>query len=117
MPQFVDHRSPNLVADFSLAGADRLDVLLVKHDVVRPRPQIEKALLCCWHTMKQTQKEPSSPREGRRLVRWQVLYENGNIVNACAKLSGSESKTSSTTLVKCSRSMFHLFPTILAFVP
>src|ERR1039458_532341 len=86
MPQFVNHGSPDLITDFALAGTDRLDVLLVKHDVVRSRPQIEKALLCRWHTMKQTQKKPSLPRAGRRLVRRQVLYQNGDIVNACAKL-------------------------------
>jgi hypothetical protein len=32
MPQFVDHRSPDLVTDFGLAGTDRLDILLVAFD-------------------------------------------------------------------------------------
>ena len=68
MPKFVDHRSPDLVTDFGFAGTDRLDVLLIEHDIVRPRPQVEKALLCCWHAMEQTQKELSSPQAVGRLV-------------------------------------------------
>jgi hypothetical protein len=61
MSQFVDYGSPDLVTDFGIAGTDRLDVLLVKHDVVRPRPQVEKALLCRRDAVKQTKKKPSSP--------------------------------------------------------
>jgi len=33
--QFVDDRSPDLLPDFGLTGADCFDVLLVKHNVVR----------------------------------------------------------------------------------
>jgi hypothetical protein len=32
--QFVDDRQADLFADFDLAGAHRLDILLIKHDVI-----------------------------------------------------------------------------------
>ncbi len=35
--QFMDNRSADLFADFGLAGADRFNILLVKHDVIGPR--------------------------------------------------------------------------------
>ena len=35
--QFMDDRQADLFADFGLVGADRFDVLLIKHDVIRPR--------------------------------------------------------------------------------
>ena len=35
--QFMDDRQTNLFADFGLAGADRFNILLIKHDVIRPR--------------------------------------------------------------------------------
>ncbi len=35
--QFMDDRKADLFADFGLAGADRLNILLIEHDVIRPR--------------------------------------------------------------------------------
>ena len=35
--QFMDDRKADLFADFGLAGADRFNILLIKHDVIGPR--------------------------------------------------------------------------------
>ena len=37
MAQFMDDRQTDLFADLRLAGGDRLNVLLIKHDVIGPR--------------------------------------------------------------------------------
>jgi hypothetical protein len=34
--QFMDDRQADLFADFGLAGADGFNILLIKHDVIRP---------------------------------------------------------------------------------
>ena len=36
VPQFMDDRRVDLFADFGLAGADRFNIPLIKHDVIRP---------------------------------------------------------------------------------
>ena len=35
--QFMDDRQTDLFADSGLAGADRFNILLIKHDVIGPR--------------------------------------------------------------------------------
>ena len=52
VPQFVDKRLADLVADFCLVRTDRFDVLLVKHDVGRTHRNIKEALLRRWHAVK-----------------------------------------------------------------
>src|SRR5438552_10235941 len=43
--QFMDDRQPDLFADFGLAGADRFNILLIKHDVIGPGRQVKYVLL------------------------------------------------------------------------
>jgi len=57
--EFVDDRSPDLLPDLGLTGADCFNVLLVEHDVVRPWPQVKDALLGHRHPVKQTQQQLS----------------------------------------------------------
>lgn len=79
--------TPDLLADFGLAGADRFDVLLVQHNVIRPGGQVEGALLCSGHAMEQSQKKPPSrSRQRRWLIGWGVLDEHGDIADTAAEL-------------------------------
>src|SRR5579872_7238475 len=50
---------PNLLVDFGLSGAHRLDVLLVQHNVIGPGRQGKYALLGCRHAMEKPQKQVS----------------------------------------------------------
>ena len=52
-------RQTNLLADFGLAGADRFDIFLIKHDVIWPCGKVEYALLRHGHAMEDTEKQPS----------------------------------------------------------
>jgi len=56
--QFVDDCQADLLADLVLVGADRFNILLVKHDVVGSRGPVKTALLCLLHSMEETQKQP-----------------------------------------------------------
>ena len=57
MTELMNHCEPDLCADFGLRGAHRFDVLLVEHDVVRPRWQIEDTLLCHGHAVEEPEQE------------------------------------------------------------
>jgi hypothetical protein len=50
----------DLFADFDLAGTDRFNILLIKHDMIWPRRQIEYALLGGGNAMEDTQKQSPS---------------------------------------------------------
>ena len=54
--QFVHKRLADLMSHFSLIGADRLNVLLIKHDVGRTDRNVKDALLGGWHAVKDAQK-------------------------------------------------------------
>jgi hypothetical protein len=56
--QFMDDRQADLFADFGLAGADRFNILLIKHNVIGPRREVKDALLDRGHTIEETQKQP-----------------------------------------------------------
>ena len=63
VPQFVDKRLADLVADFCLARTDRFDVLLIKHDVGRTHENIKDALLRRRNAVKDAEKQsPLLPR-------------------------------------------------------
>src|SRR5216684_2926841 len=82
----MDDCQPDLLADFGLAGADRFNILLIKHDVIGPRRLVKYALLGRWHAMEKTQKQPPLlPRPRGWLFRRPVLYQNRNITNAVTK--------------------------------
>ena len=81
VPQFVHKRLADLMSDFSLTGADRFNVLLIKHDMGRTHRNIKDT---DWFGGK------SSTRIGTFWMR---------LRNSC----GSESKASSATLTKSSR--------------
>jgi hypothetical protein len=103
--QFVDKRLADLVADFSPAPTDRFDVLLVKHDVVRTHGNLNDALLRCWNAVKDAKKQPPL-LSGRR--DWFGGKSSTRIAAFSIRLRnsfGSESKTSSATVMNCSRVM------------
>jgi hypothetical protein len=54
MAELMYDREPNLCPDFSLRGAHRFNILLVEHDVIRPRWQIEDTLLCHGNAVEET---------------------------------------------------------------
>jgi hypothetical protein len=54
----MDDRQADLFVDSGLAGADRFDILLIKHDVIGPRREVKYALLGRGNAMEQTQKQP-----------------------------------------------------------
>lgn len=56
----MDDRQADLFAAFGFAGADRLDILLLEHDVVRSGGQVKDALLGRGHAVEDTQKQPPS---------------------------------------------------------
>jgi len=106
--QFMDDRPADLFADSGLAGADRFNILLIKHDVIGPvgrsntlflvvgtpwkRPRSSR--LCCPDCGEGWFGGISSTRTATLRMR---------LRNSC----GSESSASSTTLTKCSRSILH----------
>jgi hypothetical protein len=55
--QFMDESLANLMSDFSLIGADRLNISLVKYDVIRPCGQVENAPLRRKDAVKDAQKQ------------------------------------------------------------
>lgn len=52
VPQFMYESLADLTSDFSLVGADRLNVLLIKHDVIRYCGEVEDAPLRRRHAVK-----------------------------------------------------------------
>lgn len=48
----------DLFADSGLAGADRFNILLIKHDVIGPRRSVKRALFGRGHAMEETQEQP-----------------------------------------------------------
>src|ERR1035441_1594737 len=82
----MDERQADLFADSGLAGADRFNILPIKHDVIGSRRQAKYALLGRGDAMEETQKQPPLlPRLRRGLVRRHILYQNSNVTNATAK--------------------------------
>jgi hypothetical protein len=61
MAKFMDDRQADLLTDFDLAGADRFNILLIKHDVIGPRREVKYALLGRGHAM-EAWKTPRSSR-------------------------------------------------------
>ena len=49
--QFMYEGLSNLMTNFGLGGADCFDILLIKHDVIRPHRQFKYSFLCRGHTM------------------------------------------------------------------
>src|ERR1039458_5266624 len=82
----MDERQADLFADSGLAGADRFNILPIKHDVIGSRRQVKYALLGRGDAMEETQKQPPLlPRLRRWLVRRHILYQDSNVTNATAK--------------------------------
>src|SRR5664280_1882887 len=82
----MDERQADLFADSGLAGADRFNILPIKHDVIGFRRQVKYALLGRGHAMEETQKQPPLlPRLRRWLVRRHILYQDSDVTNATAK--------------------------------
>ena len=54
----MDDRTADLFADFGLSGADRFNIILIKHDVIGPGRKVKHALLGRGHAMEDTQKQP-----------------------------------------------------------
>ena len=94
----------DLFADFGLAGADRFNILLVKHDVIRPCRQVKYALLGRGHAMEETQKQPRwLPDCGEGWCGGISSTSTPTLRMRLRNSWGSESSVSSTTLTKCSR--------------
>lgn len=86
VPQFVYQRLANLMANFSLVRTDRFDILLVKHDVVRPSREVEDAFLGSRNTMKDAQKQSLLlTRLGWSLVARKILDEDRDVMNTAPK--------------------------------
>jgi hypothetical protein len=84
----MDDRKTDLFADFGLAGADRFNILLIKHDMIGPGRQVKDALPGRGHAMEDTQKEPPvlTRPQGQRWLVWRlILYQNRHVANATAK--------------------------------
>src|SRR5215467_14945881 len=77
----------NLLTNFCLTGANRLDVFLIEHDVGRTGRQVKDALPGGGHAVKDAQKQASllSGRWGR-LVRRVILDQNCDVVDTAAEL-------------------------------
>jgi hypothetical protein len=56
--QFVDYGQSDLFADFRLAGADCLNILLIEDDMIGSARQVEYAFLRGGHAMKDAEKQP-----------------------------------------------------------
>jgi hypothetical protein len=54
----VEDGQADLLADFRVAGANRLNILLVQDDMIGSARQVEHAFLSGGHTMKETEKQP-----------------------------------------------------------
>jgi hypothetical protein len=65
--QFVDDGQPDLFADFRVAGANRLNILLVQDDMIGSARQVEYAFLRGGHAMKDAEKQPA-PAGARKVV-------------------------------------------------
>src|SRR5262245_8977727 len=84
--EFMDDRQTDLFADFGFAGADRFNVLLIKHDVIGPRRQVKDALPGHGYSMENAESQPPLlPRPRRWLVRRRILEQNRNVMHATAK--------------------------------
>src|SRR5262249_24210235 len=82
----MDDGQADLFADFRLVGADRLNILLIKHDVIGARGQVKHALLGPGYSVEKTESQMPRPARMRwRLVRRHILYQNSNVMNATAK--------------------------------
>jgi hypothetical protein len=56
--EFVDDGQADLFADFRIAGANRLNILLVEDDMIGSARQVEYAFLRGGHAMKDAEKQP-----------------------------------------------------------
>ena len=84
--EFVNERQADLFADFGLVRADRFNILLIKHEVIRSRRQVKYALLGRGHAVKETQKQPPVlPRMWRWLVGRHIFHQNSNVTDATAE--------------------------------
>ena len=74
------------MSDFCLVRTDRLNILLIKHDVIRSRGEVEDAPLRRRHAVKRCLEATAVlPRLGSSLVRRKVLNENGDVLDTAAK--------------------------------
>lgn len=73
---------------FRLVRADRFDVLLVKHNVIRPSREVENALMGSGHSMKDAQRQSPLLTQLRRcLVRRKIFDEDRAVMDAASKFS------------------------------
>ncbi len=94
VPQFVEHGLPDLATNFGFVGADRLDILLVEDDAVRPRAEVEHTPPSGGHTVEFSQKQSAGLVGTSFLCRrtpffaqlWPVFNQYGQVVNLFAKL-------------------------------
>src|SRR5579864_9751397 len=87
MTEFMYESLADLMAHFRLIGADRLNVLLIKHDVIRSCGQVEDAPLRRRHAVKDAQKQsPALPQLGWSLVRWKIFNKDRDVLDADSEL-------------------------------
>ena len=86
MTEFMYESLANLMTNFRLIGADRLNVLLIKHDVSWTYRNIKDALLRRWHSMKDAQKQsPLLAELGWCLVGRKILDEDRDVMDTAPK--------------------------------
>ena len=86
MTKFVYKRLADLIADFSLIGADRFNVLLIENDVGRNHRKIKNASLSCGHAVENAEKKPSLfSRLGRFLFGRKILDKNRDVLDTVAE--------------------------------
>jgi len=83
MPHFVEQGGADLLAHLRLAGADGLDVSLVKNNPIR-RAGGKDALLRARNAVKQPQQQPFPPR----FFRWQVFDDDRYVGELLTKRPG-----------------------------
>jgi hypothetical protein len=87
VPQFMYESLADLMTHFGLARADRLNILLIKHNVIWSCGEVEDAPLRCRHAVKDAQKQPPLlPQLGWSLVRRKIFNEDRDVLDADAEL-------------------------------
>jgi hypothetical protein len=82
--ELVDDRELDLISNFGLGGANRFDVLLVEHDVIRPSREIEYTLLRHWYAVEEPQQEFLWAR-GWGLAGRKIFHQHGDIADTTAE--------------------------------
>jgi hypothetical protein len=82
VPQFMYESLANLMSDSSLVRADRFNILLIKHDVIRSYGEVEDAPLRRRHAVENPQKQSSVlPLLGWSLVRRKISDEDRDVLD------------------------------------